>query len=108
MLRNDEVMQLRPGIELDDEVAEGFATRHAIGRLALFGSVLRPDFHAASDIDVLVEFLPGRTPGLLGVAQMELELSRLLGRDVDLRTYNDLSPYFRDEVRSHARELYAA
>ena len=101
-------MRLPPGIDIDDHALAGFAVRHAVRRLALFGSVLRPDFHAMSDIDVLVEFFPDRTPGLLAIAGMELELSRLLGREVDLRTYHDLSPYFRDDVRANARELYAA
>lgn len=82
--------------------------RHGVRRLALYGSALRDDFRSDSDIDVLVEFEPGRTPGLLTIAAMELELGRLIGRDVELRTYEDLSRYFRDEVRTSARELYAA
>jgi predicted nucleotidyltransferase len=61
-----------------------------------------------SDIDLLVEFEPGRTPGLLGVAKLELELRELLGREVDLRTVGDLSPYFRDDVVAAARVLYDA
>jgi uncharacterized protein len=95
---------------LDD--AEGFlrdfATRHGIRRLAVFGSVLRGEDTPASDVDLLVEFEVGRTPGLLGMAQLELDLGVLLGREVELRTYEDLSRYFRDEVRAQARVLYAA
>ena len=79
-----------------------------IRRLAAFGSVLRSDFRSDSDVDVLVEFVPGRVPGLLGIAAMELELGDMIGRDVELRTYADLSRFFRDEVRASARELYAA
>ena len=77
--------------------------------MALFGSVLREDFGPESDVDVLVEFQPGRTPGFLGLFDMEDELSRLLGsRKVDLRTPEDLSPYFREDVLRTAALLYAA
>ena len=85
-----------------------FATRRGIRRLALFGSVLRGEDTADSDIDMLVEFEEGRTPGLLRMAELELELGAVLGREVELRTYEDLSRYFRDDVRSQARVLYAA
>ncbi len=61
-----------------------------------------------SDVDILVEFKPGKTPGLLRLAQMELELDAALGRQVELRTYEDLSRFFRDEVTAIARPLYAA
>jgi predicted nucleotidyltransferase len=101
-------MDLRPGIVLDDASLADFATRHGIRRLAAFGSVLRDDFDDDSDIDLLVEFEPGQVPGLLAIAAMEIELGERLGREVDLRTLADLSRHFRDEVRSSARELYAA
>ncbi|GAA5123960.1 nucleotidyltransferase family protein [Haloechinothrix salitolerans] len=102
-------MRIRTNLSVDDAAIADFCERHGIRRLALFGSVLRGDFSDASDIDVLVEFLPGKTPGLLTIAGMELELSSLLdSRDVEIRTYEDLSPYFRDTVRSTAVPLYAA
>ncbi|MGH3769611.1 MAG: nucleotidyltransferase family protein [Pseudonocardiaceae bacterium] len=85
-----------------------FATRHGIRRLELYGSVLRDDFSPASDVDILVEFHAGRIPGLIHLAQMELELEATLGRPVELRTYEDLSRYFRDKVAATARPLYAA
>ena len=85
-----------------------FCEGHGIRRLAIFGSALRDDFGPASDVDVLVEFEPNRIPGLLGVAGMELELSKLFsGRKVDLRTLEDLSPYFRQEVLDAAEVQYA-
>jgi hypothetical protein len=88
-------------------VAE-FCRRNHIRRLALFGSVLREDFGPDSDIDVLVEFVPGRGPGYLGLAGMELELSDILGgRKVDLRTPHELSRYFRDKVLAEAQVEYA-
>jgi predicted nucleotidyltransferase len=101
-------MDLRPGTGVDEEVLEAFAHRHSIRTLAAFGSVLRGDFGRASDIDLLVEFEPDHVPGLLTIAGIELELEQLLGRPVELRTYGDLSRYFRDQVRATAEELYAA
>jgi predicted nucleotidyltransferase len=92
-----------PTTEIDD-----FCRRHGIARLSLFGSVLREDFSPSSDIDVLVEFQPGRAPGFIGFAGLQLELSKILGRTVDLRTPADLSGYFRDEVLREARLLHAA
>lgn len=101
-------MELRPGIAIEEQALAGFAARHGVRRLAAFGSVLRVDFTDESDVDLLVEFEPGRTPGLLTIAAMEIELGELLGREVDLRTANDLSHHFRDQVVASAQELYAA
>jgi predicted nucleotidyltransferase len=101
-------MELRPGLSIEDTILEDFAARHGISRLALYGSALRDDFGPASDIDILVEFHPGRTPGLLYLAQMELELEGVVGRQVELRTYEDLGRFFRDTVAATARPLYAA
>lgn len=89
------------------QIAE-FCRRHHIQELRLFGSVLRQDFRADSDIDLLVKFEPGAKVGLLALAQMELELSELLGRRADLRTAADLSQYFRQDVLDSAAVLYAA
>ncbi len=75
-----------------------FCRRHHIRKLSFFGSVLREDFDEDSDVDVLVEFEDGHTPGL-GLIRMQDELSELLqGRTVDLVTPGFLSRYFRDEV----------
>lgn len=101
-------MKLRPGVAIDDEVLADFAARHGIQRLSAFGSVLRADFDDSSDVDLLVEFEADRIPGLLRVAAMELELSAVLGREVELRTFDDLSRHFRDQVRETAVDLYAA
>lgn len=91
-----------------DRLAE-VCRRHGIRRLSLFGSVLRGTDRPDSDVDLLVEFQPGMTPGLLGLARIELDLSELLdGRKVDLRTPEDLSRYFRDEVIRAAEVQYAA
>ena len=84
-----------------------FCKRNHIRRLSLFGSVLRGDSTPDSDIDFLVEFDPDHIPGLIRLAGMEIELSEILGRKVDLRTPDDLSPYFRKEVLDSAEVQYA-
>ena len=87
-----------------EQIAD-FCRRHHIRRLALFGSVLRDDFRPDSDVDVLVEFEPGHTPGLSFFA-MEEELSGIIGREVDLNTRRFLSPHFRDNIEY--QEQYVA
>ena len=83
--------------------------RHHIRRLSLFGSTLKGSNRPDSDVDLLVEFEPGATPGLIRLARIARELSELLGgREVDLRTAGDLSRYFRDEVVRTAEIQYAA
>lgn len=96
-----------PRIPVDEEELAEFCRRNRIRRLALFGSVLRDDFRPESDVDVLVEFEPGASPGLEFFA-MQDELSTMLGRRVDLNTPGFLSPHFRDRVVSGAEDLYAA
>lgn len=94
---------------LDDTTLARFCRAHGIRRLSLFGSQLKGTARPDSDVDLLVEFEPGRTPGLLGISAMEIELSNLLGgRKVDLRTAGDLSRWFRDEVSRSAEVQYAA
>src|ERR1700758_1672899 len=83
--------------------------RHGIRRLSLFGSVLKGTDRPDSDIDLLVEFELNNVPGLLGMAAIEAELFNLLGgRRVDLRTPQELSRYFRDEVVRAAEVQFAA
>jgi predicted nucleotidyltransferase len=94
-------------LAIPQEAVAEFCRRNHIRRLALFGSVLRDDFGADSDVDALVEFEPGRTPGLKFFT-MQDELSELLGRKVDLNTPACLSPYFRQEVLDEAEVLYDA
>lgn len=95
-------------IEFDRERLAEFCRERHIRRLAVFGSALRSDFGADSDIDLLVEFEPDHVPGLFGIARLERELSALLdGRKVDLRTPEDLSRYFREQVMEEAEVQYA-
>ena len=85
-----------------------FCRRNHIRRLSLFGSALRGETAPESDVDFLVEFQPGENPGYFGLARMERELSEILGgRKVDLRTPQELSRYFRDEVLASAEVEYA-
>ena len=93
-------------IEMQREQIEPFGIRNHIRKLSLFGSILTPRFRAGSDIDVLVEFDPEHVPGFFGLAGMEQELSEIFGRKVDLRTAEDLSRYFRDEVAASAAVQY--
>ncbi len=91
-----------PKKDLDD-----FCQKNHITKLSLFGSALRGELTPESDIDILVEFDKAHIPGLLSIARMEIELSKLVGRKVDLRTPAELSRYFRDDVLSKARIEYA-
>ena len=99
---------MNPQVSVSEAALAAFCQENGIRRLAIFGSALRDDFGPESDIDLLVEFKPERIPGLLGVAGMELALSELFtGRKVDLRTAEDLSPYFRQDVLDRAEVQYA-
>ncbi|BAU67534.1 DNA polymerase beta domain protein region (plasmid) [Stanieria sp. NIES-3757] len=82
-----------------------FCQRNEIDKLSLFGSVLRDDFTAQSDVDLLVEFAEGKTPGL-AIVDLQDELSQMLGREVDLRTPAELSRFFRERVLSEAVIIY--
>ena len=98
-------MKLR--LPIDKETLALFCKRHHIRRLSLFGSQLKGTARLDSDIDLLVEFDPEHIPTLLGIAGMEIELSDMLGKKVDLRTAGDLSRYFRDDVVRTAEVQYA-
>lgn len=96
-------------ISIDRSALAEFCRRHHVRKLSLFGSVLRPDFSAESDVDVLVEFEPGHVPGFIGLHAMEAELSeRLGGRRVDLVTERSLNHRIRDRILSAAEVQYAA
>lgn len=94
-------------VPVSHEQLTAFCRQHHIKKLSLFGSILRHDFSPDSDVDVLVEFEPGHTPGLAFFAIQD-ELSALFGCKVDLHTPQFLSPYFREAVQSEAQVQYAA
>ena len=96
-------------IEVAQDRLTEFCRRNGVRKLALFGSVLTGRFSDASDVDVLIEFEPGERGGYLRMAAMEREISGIFGgRRIDLRTPNELSRYFRNEVLQTAVIQYAA
>ena len=83
-----------------------YCERHPFKRLSLFGSALRDDFTDESDVDLLVEYLPGARVTLLDMAQQEIDLGEIIERKVDLRTPNELSRHFRQQVMDTALPIY--
>ncbi len=99
---------MNTNLSIPRERLASFCRRHGIKRLSLFGSALGDAFGPESDIDLLAEFAPDRIPTLFDIAEMERELSEMLGgRKVDLRTPEDLSRYFRSRVLEQAEVQYA-
>lgn len=98
----------KQNIDIPNKKIAEFCRRHHIRRLALFGSALRDDFTPDSDIDILVEFEPGTRVGMIRLAGIELELSGILGRKVDMHTPGFISKYFRDQVLAEAEDQYVA
>jgi predicted nucleotidyltransferase len=93
---------------IDQQQIADFCKRHGICDLRFFGSILREDFSPTSDVDVLVAFEPGRAPGWIGFAALALELEKIIGREVDLRTAADFSESIRRRVLTEAKVQYAA
>jgi predicted nucleotidyltransferase len=101
------LMRKNPNLKATGGEIADFCRRHHILKLSFFGSVLRDDFRPDSDVDVLIEFEPGHTPGFFKLAGIERELSLILGgREIDLGMPQDLNPYFRDEVMAMAEVQY--
>jgi predicted nucleotidyltransferase len=98
----------RPRVRFDRDDLAAVCRRHHVTRLSLFGSVLTDEFGPASDVDVLVEFARGHTPGL-AIADLEDELSALFGgRRVDVVTERSLHRLLRDRVLASAVVQFAA
>lgn len=93
-------------VQVASDQIKDFCNIHGIQKLSFFGSVLRDDFGLDSDVDILVEFVPGTRVGFIRLAGIEQELSVLIGRKVDLRTPAELSRYFRDDVLRTAKVEY--
>lgn len=106
--RTDKKSRGKLNIAVPGEKISEFCRRNQIRKLAFFGSVLRDDFGPQSDVDVLVEFKDEHVIGFIGLASLEIELSAILGRKVDIRTSADLSRYFRKEVLDEAEVAYVA
>ncbi len=104
----DSPMKLN-GLDIPDAKLADFCQRWKVSELALFGSVLREDFGPDSDVDVLIELVPGHGLGLYEVIDMEQELRGIFGRDVDLVTKGGLrNPFRRHEILSTRQVVYAA
>ena len=97
---------MNPEITLNQAEIEAFCEKHHILKLSLFGSGLRDELRPDSDLDLLVEFEPQLMVDLFDMAEMEIELTRMLGRKVDLRTPQELSSYFRQDGMQTAQLLY--
>lgn len=95
-------------INLPPDQLAAFCKRHDIARLSLFGSAIRDDFDEASDIDILIEFMPHAKPSLLDLGGMQQELCDILRRQVDLKTPEFLSPFIRERVLQEAKLQYVA
>jgi len=93
-------------IDVPTELIRTYCAQQPIQRLAIFGSTLRDDFSPSSDVDMLVDYVPGVPVTLLDMAQQEIDLTHILQRKVDLRTSNELSPYFRQQVSDVATVIY--
>ena len=95
-------------IDLPNDRIADFCERWGVKKMSLFGSAIRDDFTPESDVDILVEFIPGTRRGMARLYDMPNELSGILGRDVDICTAQELSKYFRDRVLADAEEIYVA
>ena len=93
---------MKPQVEVPLAKIKKFCRDHHVVKFSLYGSVLTDRFNKKSDIDVLVEFHPDPVPSFFGLADMQFELEDFFHRSVDLRTPNDLSVYFRENVISNA------
>ena len=101
-------MTIAAGIDLPEAAIADICRRHQVKELSLFGSASRGEMRPDSDFDLLVDFLPGARPGLLGFSAMMRELTALLGRRVDLAVKPALKPLIRPGVLAEARLIYAA
>ena len=95
-------------VEVDEAKLAGLCRRYQVRELSLFGSAARGEMRPDSDIDLLVEFLPDAQVDLVDYAGLMLDLSRLVGRKVDLVSKNGLKPLIRNSVLEEARLVYAA
>jgi hypothetical protein len=101
-------MTIAPGVILPEAKLAEICRRYQVKELAVFGSAARGEMRPDSDIDLLVDFLPGARVGLLELSAMMREFSHLVGRRVDLAVKPALKPLIRPGVLAEAQVLYAA
>ena len=103
---------MNPAVSIPADRLAAFCRANGIRKLSVFGSALRDDFGPESDIDLLVEFEPDRTPSLLALVGMEIDLSEKFGRKVDLVDREEVEAsrnYIRRESILRTTEtIYAA
>jgi predicted nucleotidyltransferase len=93
-------------LEMQSSAVADLCRRHHIRRLAVFGSAVRDQLRPDSDVDILVEFEQGYTPGF-AFFDIQEELSRIMGRRADLNTPGFLSPDIRRKVEAEAEVVFA-
>lgn len=96
------------GISVDEEKLIDLCHQYHVGELSVFGSAARGEMRPDSDIDLLVEFIPGARVDLFDYAGLMLDLTKIIGRNVDLVPKKGLKPLIRASVLKEARLLYAA
>jgi predicted nucleotidyltransferase len=101
-------MTIAPGLSLPEAELAEICRRYGFKELSVFGSVARGETRSDSDVDLLVEFLPGAKRGLIRLAGAQRELESVFGRKVDLISRRGLNPLIRDEVLSQARPIFQA
>jgi predicted nucleotidyltransferase len=94
-------------LEFSPENLSQFCQRYQVRRMSLFGSVLRDNLQAGSDVDVLVQFSPDARISFMTLGKMRRELETIFQRTVDLVPQDGLKPIIRDEILSEAQEVYA-
>lgn len=104
--QNSEMHMLKTTLQYDKEALVKLCQKHHVRRLDLFGSRAKGTAGDGSDVDLLAEFEPGHTPGLLGFLTLQEELTTLLGEEVDLVSRGGLSPYMGDEILASRSLLY--
>ena len=101
------VYTLQCMVKFDEQRLNEICSRYGVQFLGLFGSSVRGDDEAASDVDVLVRYGEDGAKGLLSMVAMERQLGEVFGRKVDLVTEEFLSPYFRNNVLREVKPVYS-
>ncbi len=101
-----------PRVDIPEAKIADFCRRWKISELSLFGSVLRDDFDAGSDVDVLVTFGRDASPSAANLSDIAQELADLFGRRVDVLTHRSVeehhNPWLRRAILGSAKKLYSA
>ncbi|HVT80560.1 MAG TPA: nucleotidyltransferase domain-containing protein [Phycisphaerae bacterium] len=94
-------------IDLPMSALVNVCRKYQVRELSLFGSALRDDFRDDSDIDLLVEFIPGHSIGFIEYLDCQMELTEVLGRKVDLVDKQGVKPRLANRILGNAKVLYS-